>query len=47
MSGTQLNPGDVIRGKADMIPVLLGVECRVLAIVPGRCSEDQAGGVGG
>lgn len=47
VSGTQLNPGVVIRGETDMIPVLLGVEGRVLVIVPGRCSEDQAGWVGG
>lgn len=47
VSGTLLNPEHVIRGKADMISVLLGIGGVVLVIVPGRCSEDQAGGVGG
>lgn len=47
MSGSQLNPRHVIRGQADVIPLLLGIGGAMLVIVAGGCSEGQAGGVGG
>lgn len=37
--------GDIIRCKADMIPVLLGGQGRVLVIVPGRCLKTRQVGL--